>query len=103
MYSHASSSRPPSPLRTIVTLIVVLNASFATSVHSDKGKWTEPDYWGGPDSSYAVHLALLRGDGAPDHSRVLYWFSSKPGHFYGQERGWSPGNDDCNLTAGTGF
>ena len=101
--STARSSRLPAPLRAIPTMITpLLLGLLAAPAHSDNGRWTTPVAWGDNDD-VAVHLVLLRGDGAPDHSRVLLWNTNKPGLFSGLELGWSPGNDDCTLGAGSGF
>ena len=106
MSSRSSSPRSSAPMRVVTSLIVLLAAFLAVPASPDKGRWTAPENWGSADGRYAIHLALVRGDGAPDHSRVLYWNSSQigqPGYLWGQELGWSPGNDDCSLATGTGF
>ena len=53
------------------------------------GKWSAIKDWsGGNPSKYAVHMMLLRGDGAPHHSRLM-WFQGQPlGVFNGGEWGW---------------
>jgi hypothetical protein len=98
---------------TEFALLVTILGGANLALADDKGKWTQPEYWGehpdGPVNAgtYAVHLMLLRGDGNPDHSRILYYVAqnhaqaAQPApYFAGRERGWNPGNDYCSDTTG---
>lgn len=66
------------------------------------GRWTPKFDWATiaeSDRRTAVHMMLLRGDGAPYHSRVL-WFGGEPHNvFKGGTWGWNPNTtiDDCNA------
>lgn len=67
------------------------------------GQWTPSANWCvsgncnvGANQRYAVHLALLPGDGSP-HSRVIFWNKSFSSVFRGAEWGWSPGGDGCGA------
>jgi hypothetical protein len=48
-------------------------------------------------NGYAVHMMLLRGDGQPDHSRVLWWFGDANNVFNGIEWGWSQTSSGCDA------
>lgn len=54
-------------------------------------RWTPPVNWAAPGSNaYAVHMVLMAGDGAPHHSRIL-WFRGHGGSgLQGGEWGWTP-------------
>ena len=89
----------------IAFVSIGLTLGITSSSSSDLGKWTAHQRWGLDNNTYAVHLMLMRGDGNPDHSRILYWRTHQPGDptFRGEEIGWSPGNDGCALSTNTGF
>ena len=63
--------------------------------HADAGHWTTSANWSqGDRERYAVHMMLLRGDGNPYHSRILWYqgeaqiYPSTTATFYGGEWGW---------------
>ncbi len=66
---------------------------------ADLGAWSPTRDWSrGHSERYAVHLLLLKGDGNPHHSRVL-WFHKQllgPDVMLGGQWGWTPGNDGCS-------
>src|SRR5262245_32644629 len=69
---------------------------------SAAGRWT-PNYWDWrlPPTQTGrnpVHLNLLPGDGAPYHSRILWWSREFPDKFEGGQWGWCPSTDDGCLS-----
>lgn len=63
------------------------------------GQWTPPQWWRGDSTNnrYAVHMMLMAGDGAPYHSRIL-WYGGLGGgeNLRGGEWGWTPGSEGCS-------
>lgn len=95
------SARPRIPasaaeffIRIAASALVFLSSASPALAHP--GRWTPPsDSWG----AIAVHMALLRGDGGPFHSRVLWWQSEgSGGTLVGGQWGWKPlvGSADCS-------
>lgn len=58
------------------------------------GQWSPSVNWSNSTAN-AVHLMIMPGDGAPHHSRVLWFRGSTPGAFGGGEWNWNPGDDGC--------
>lgn len=86
------------PLRRLLSSIALVSISLPIpqSVQAEDGQWTPSQDWsGGSLAKYAVHLALLPGDGAPYHSRILWFASEQYGSLNGGEWGWLTGNDGC--------
>lgn len=92
----------PSPLphRSFPTVILTAAGLIIPLVAAATGpaRWTPSVDWGGGDPNrYAVNMILMAGDGAPYHSRIL-WFrghGSSMSGLGGGEWGWTPGNEDC--------
>lgn len=73
---------------------------------ADSGRWT-PDLDmaqvpGWPEG-IAVHLMLLKGDGNPYHSRVVWLKGRTPNAWFGGEWGWNPASDACTSWPTTSF
>ena len=88
----ADRSRPRLALPFVMTAIL-LAAPAAGS--ASLGKWTPKVNWDPTGNRIAIHMLLLRGDGAPYHSRVLWFGSEDHGVFKGGLWGWKTGNDGC--------
>ncbi|NOT33719.1 MAG: hypothetical protein HOP12_06050, partial [Candidatus Eisenbacteria bacterium] len=73
----------------------------ARLIAAGTGAWSPASDWSPTDNYHAVHLALLRGDGNPDHSRVFWWLNDvrvgQTTQFHGGLRGWTPGSDGCGV------
>lgn len=92
-------------LSALVTTMPLVSTSQATPTLHDTGQWSEygSDWRVPADSlSYAIHMALTRGEGSP-HSYVLWWNGSSPDAFGGRAMGWSPLTDDCEDFPDTNF
>lgn len=62
-------------------------------------RWTPSVDWGGGNPNrYAVNMILMAGDGAPYHSRVLWYrgHGSSMSGLGGGEWGWLPGSESCD-------
>ena len=67
----------------------------AHATYDVSGHWSpSADSSAGNTSRYAVHLLLLRGDGVPYHSRILYWRAIRDNQFHGRQWGWKKDVDD---------
>jgi len=75
--------------------LVILSATAAQA--AGKGRWSPNQDWrlGGHEKRYAAHMILQPGDGAPYHSRILWFRSEEQNQFMGGQWGWTPGNDGC--------
>ena len=94
-----SSPRSNPPTRFLFLLLfglpfVALIAPLpASATYSITGRWTPPADWHLEGTQvdklkYAVHMVLIRGDGDPYHSRVLWWRAEKQDEFRGGQWGW---------------
>lgn len=84
-----------------LTLAAVLQLGSAAAAGS--GRWTPKVEWA--TNRYAIHMMLMPGDGAPHHSRIL-WFSGESGDtptFFGGLWGWAPATDDCASYPSSSF
>lgn len=85
-------------------LIAMFSTVSAYAVGS--GMWTPKHDWASsadPDQRTAIHMMLLRGDGAPYHSRVM-WFGGEPlSVFKGGIWGWRFLSDSCVSFPTTNF
>jgi hypothetical protein len=61
------------------------------------------DWSGGDSARYAIHLALLPGDGSPYFARILWWRGEAPGGFKAGLWGWRAGCEGCNLYPSANF
>lgn len=83
-------------LVTVVALSVVLSPA---RLLAHPGRWSPPEDW----EATAVHMALLPGDGAPYHSRVLWWQEEGASGIFGGQWGWKPANVDCSAYPESAF
>ena len=94
---------PVSTLTLLPLAILTLIFLSAPDAIASPGKWaTSADSSNGDPLRYAVHMALLRSQSVPFHSRIL-WFRGQETGFHGAEWGWLPGNDGCNSFPGNSF
>lgn len=93
-------------LVTIAWLAVLVLLVSTEALAVGPGQWTPPKWWGGNSTNnrYAVHMMLLAGDGAPYHSRIL-WYGGLGGgeNLRGGEWGWTPGSDGCSSYPASNF
>ncbi len=80
--------------RTIVVLLLcgsTITPSIQGVLASTSGQWSplQPD----PLPGVPIHMALVRGDGAPFHSRVVWW-GAEAGHM--GVLGWKAESADCD-------
>ena len=71
---------------TLFSILVPFLVPPASADYSTTGHWTPPADWHlegtqTDNLKYAVHLVLLRGDGSPYHSRILWWRAEKQDEF----------------------
>jgi hypothetical protein len=86
------------------TALAVMLPWFSSAYAAITGRWTPSVDWsGGNPDKYAVHLVLLPGDGAPYHSRVLWWAHDRGGTVFGGQMGWKPGSEGCAAFPSTSF
>src|SRR5947207_12341929 len=69
---------------------VLLLCGSPSSALSGRGVWSPPR----TSTGTAIHMALLRGDGSPYHSRVIWWESEGVSTFVGNQLGWRIRDDD---------
>lgn len=78
----------------LLTCLICSSLLIWAPTQADRGHWTAlQDLDITRTDDIAIHLTLLRGDGAPYHSRVLWWAHQGS---VGGVLGWQPGNDACN-------
>ena len=98
--SRLARAFAPGPLRGPVLFLAASAISLtvaASIVRAYPGRWTVPsaDWSSGDNRNYAVHLALVPGDGNPYHSRVLWWHGANESDVFAGQWGWTPGNEGC--------
>src|SRR6267378_1132873 len=83
----------------LTTLFLVWDVrSTRALTKADTGKWTPNSDWRSTNdvTRHAIHMALVRGDNNPYHSRILWWSGDASGFFGGCEWGWKTGGDGCD-------
>jgi hypothetical protein len=89
----------------ILALMSVLSLTCCGPVSAaGPGQWTPwVDWAAGNLDKYAVHMALLPGDGTPYHSRVIFFHGEYETGFAGRLFGWRTGSDGCQYFPGGSF
>jgi hypothetical protein len=86
-------------------LFAILTTTGASAA-AHPGMWTPKFDWAKDtttDARTAIHMALLRGDDSPYHSRIM-WFGGEPLNvFKGGIWGWDPNVDSCLTYPTTNF
>ncbi len=88
-FSFRSKSFIPLAATLSIVLAWASLGPLVSPVHAERGQWTPISQlynWGG-----AVHMALVRGDGNPYHSRVVSWAGGGDVKVFG----WQPGVSGC--------
>ncbi len=83
------------PALAIVALILSLSSRESLATPDVTGQWTPNST--ASSNGYAIHMLLLRGDGQPYHSRILWWSGEGNGVFQGSEWGWRNASSGCNA------
>jgi hypothetical protein len=92
----------PGALLVLVSFLSLAGAGPVSA--AGPGQWTPWVDWGAGDrEKYAVHLALLPGDGTSYHSNVLFFHGEFGDSFSGRLWGWRTGNDGCQTFPGGSF
>lgn len=86
MRALAERCRPLSVVARIVGSILILQSAVSPALAAQPGRWSpRSSSWNGT----AIHMALLRGDGSPYHSRIVWWQSEGTSPtFVGGQWGW---------------
>jgi hypothetical protein len=90
-------------LSSLIAGLPLVSVCEATSLH-DTGQWSGSGAdWGDLyDGTYAIHMAIGRGEGTPYHSQILWWAGSSS-NFGGRELGWRPFTSDCSTWPDSNF
>ncbi|MEO5616657.1 MAG: kelch repeat-containing protein [Candidatus Eisenbacteria bacterium] len=95
------------PISIAILALLAAAVSFvpiAPFALADVGQWSQSRDWSrGNEQRYAVHAILLRGDGSPHHSRIVYFHNQLPDTTLGGQWGWTPGNDGCGTFPDANF
>lgn len=88
----------------LLPICLAAGLGWPPSAAAHPGQWSDSLSWNLPlFNRYAIHMALVPGDGALYHSRILWFRGEAPNRFDGGEWGWLTGSASCSAYPATSF
>jgi hypothetical protein len=101
---RSCAARVAHHLALLLAVVLAVSIGLISLAQADQGQWTPAADWThGNRDRYAVHMALLPGDGTHYHSRILWWHGENATTYLGRLWGWKTGNDGCEAFPGSSF